>query len=151
MKEFITINGYGVKDRIARKFIDYVFPENFGAVGNGITDDTAAIQAALTEAEVAETLAQAKAVIDGIKTKAQYEAEEAEAAAKALEAVKTTAKEELASYKSSELYREAEQAQLAQAVEAGKAAVYGLGQELVADHVIPRPHSDVEKLLPAIK
>ena len=36
------------------------------------------------------------------------------------------------------------------AVEAGSAAAHSLG-EVIATHVIPRPHSDVEKLLPTIK
>ena len=36
------------------------------------------------------------------------------------------------------------------AVEAGSANASRLG-ELVATHVIPRPHSDVEKILPALK
>lgn len=36
------------------------------------------------------------------------------------------------------------------AVEAGGAAAGALG-EVVATHVIPRPHSDVEKILPALK
>ena len=36
------------------------------------------------------------------------------------------------------------------AVEAGAAAAVRLG-EVVAQHVIPRPHADVEKILPAIK
>ena len=36
------------------------------------------------------------------------------------------------------------------AVEAGGAAASSLG-EVVATHVIPRPHSDVEKLLPTLK
>ncbi|MBQ8908538.1 MAG: BMC domain-containing protein [Clostridia bacterium] len=36
------------------------------------------------------------------------------------------------------------------AVEAGSAAAAGLG-EVIATHVIPRPHADVEKLLPSIK
>jgi ethanolamine utilization protein EutM len=36
------------------------------------------------------------------------------------------------------------------AVEAGGAAAARLG-EVVATHVIPRPHSDVEKILPAVK
>ena len=36
------------------------------------------------------------------------------------------------------------------AVEAGAANASRLG-ELVATHVIPRPHSDVEKILPALK
>lgn len=35
------------------------------------------------------------------------------------------------------------------AVEAGTSAASRLG-ELVAQHVIPRPHSDVEKILPSI-
>ena len=36
------------------------------------------------------------------------------------------------------------------AVESGTAAATALG-EVIATHVIPRPHADVEKLLPAIK
>ena len=36
------------------------------------------------------------------------------------------------------------------AVEAGSAAAHSLG-EVIATHVIPRPHADVEKLLPSIK
>ena len=36
------------------------------------------------------------------------------------------------------------------AVEAGAAAANVLG-EVIATHVIPRPHADVEKLLPIIK
>ncbi len=36
------------------------------------------------------------------------------------------------------------------AVEAGSAAAARLG-EVIATHVIPRPHSDVEKILPSIK
>lgn len=36
------------------------------------------------------------------------------------------------------------------AVESGAEAAGRLG-ELVATHVIPRPHSDVEKILPAVK
>ncbi len=36
------------------------------------------------------------------------------------------------------------------AVEAGNASASALG-EIVAVHVIPRPHNDVEKILPALK
>ena len=36
------------------------------------------------------------------------------------------------------------------AVEAGESSGRALG-EIIATHVIPRPHADVEKLLPAIK
>ena len=39
---------------------------------------------------------------------------------------------------------------LVAAVEAGGAAASRLG-EVVATHVIPRPHEDVEKLLPVLK
>ena len=36
------------------------------------------------------------------------------------------------------------------AVETGAAAAGSLG-EVIATHVIPRPHTDVEKILPALK
>ena len=36
------------------------------------------------------------------------------------------------------------------AVEAGSASAAGLG-EVIATHVIPRPHGDVEKILPSLK
>ena len=36
------------------------------------------------------------------------------------------------------------------AVEAGAATASGLG-EIIATHVIPRPHTDVEKILPSLK
>ena len=36
------------------------------------------------------------------------------------------------------------------AVEAGNASASRLG-EIIATHVIPRPHGDVEKILPALK
>lgn len=35
------------------------------------------------------------------------------------------------------------------AVAAGAAAAAAVGEEVVSTHVIPRPHADVEKLLPA--
>ena len=37
------------------------------------------------------------------------------------------------------------------AVEAGGNAANAIGGEVIATHVIPRPHADVEKLLPSIK
>ena len=45
---------------------------------------------------------------------------------------------------------EAADAMVKAAVEAGSAAATALG-EVIATHVIPRPHADVEKLLPTIK
>ena len=45
---------------------------------------------------------------------------------------------------------EAADAMVKAAVDAGTAAATALG-EVIATHVSPRPHADVEKLLPAIK
>ena len=45
---------------------------------------------------------------------------------------------------------EAADAMVKAATEAGSAAAGRLG-EIVAVHVIPRPHADVEKILPALK
>ena len=40
--------------------------------------------------------------------------------------------------------------EIAEAVEAGSSSAQRLG-EVIATHVIPRPHADVEKILPALK
>ena len=90
-----------------------------------ISNGNVAIDAATTEVKVAEALAAAKEVIDGIKTKAEYEAEAAEALANA----KADAKEALASYKSADLYREAEQTALAAAIKAGNTAIDAASSE----------------------
>ena len=45
---------------------------------------------------------------------------------------------------------EAADAMLKAAVETGYAAASSLG-EVIATHVIPRPHTDVEKILPVLK
>ena len=82
-----------------------------------------AINACETVEAVSEALVAAKTTIDGIKTKAEYEALEEAAKAKELAEAKTNAVNELEGYKASDLYREAEQALLASAVEAGKTAI----------------------------
>ena len=53
-------------------------------------------------------------------------------------------------YSTEKSAEEAMYAEIKAAVEAGAAAASSLG-EIVATHVIPRPHADVEKLLPIIK
>ena len=85
------------------------------AINNGKT----AIDAANSTAEVQAALASAKETIDGIKTKAQYEAEEAQA----LLEVKSNAKAELEAYKAADLYRNAEKELLAAAINSGKTAI----------------------------
>lgn len=59
MKEFQILNGYKVKDGVARTYLDemkikvdpmfngFVTPEEFGAVGDGVADDTSAISSAI--------------------------------------------------------------------------------------------------------
>ena len=80
----------------------------------------AAIDAAVDVAAVDSALSAAKTVIDGIKTDAELTAEE-EAAA--LAAAKTDAKAALDSYTNPADYREAQKAELATAIEAGKTAI----------------------------
>ena len=81
------------------------------AAGKDAIDDATDIDG------VNSALAAAKAAIDEIKTDTQLTEEEALAAAK------TEAKEELESYKDLGDYREAQKAELADAIEAGKAAI----------------------------
>ena len=80
----------------------------------------AAIDAALNEADINSALASAKTNIDSLKTKAQYEEEEA---AVALNQAKTAAKSELEGYKNASDYRESEATQLATIVSNGKTAI----------------------------
>ena len=105
-----------------------------------------AIEAAETEAIVAEVLAAAKTTIDALKTKAQYEAEEAEAAVKALAAAKEAAVAELASYKAAADYREAEQAQLAAAIEAGNTAINAAATEVAVAEALAAAKTTIDAL-----
>ena len=88
-------------------------------LATAINNGKAAIDAANSTAEVQAALASAKETIDGIKTKAQYEAEEAQALLNA----KTTAKSQLEAYKDADLYRDAEKELLAAAINSGKTAI----------------------------
>ena len=51
MSEFKKFQGYGIKDATARDLIEksktFVTPEMYGAIGNGVADDTKAIQDAI--------------------------------------------------------------------------------------------------------
>ncbi len=87
---------------------------------NAIEAGHAAIDAAADEEAVAEALANAKAVIDAIKTDAELDEEEA---AEALANAKAAARTELQNYKDPADYREAQQAELATAIAAGNAAI----------------------------
>ena len=101
------------------KSADLYYEAEQAELAAAIAAGNTAIIAADTEAKVAEALAAAKAVIDAIKTIVKYEEEAVAALAKA----KVDAKAALASYKSADLYREAEQAQLAAAIAAGNTAI----------------------------
>ena len=86
------------------------------AVANGKT----AIDNATDLAGVEAALANAKTVIDEIKTDAEFTAEET---AQALANAKTTAKATLESYKDASAYRDAQKTELATAVANGKTAI----------------------------
>jgi len=82
-----------------------------------------AIDAAESEAEAAAAVEAAKAAMDAIKTDAQLDQEEAEAAAAALAQAKEEAKKAVAEYKNADDYRDAEKAELAEAIEAANTAI----------------------------
>ena len=100
-----------------------------------IIDGKTNIQQAQDFAGVASALADAKALLDDVKTDAEYTAEEQgqggeqdDPAAKALAEAKKNAKTDLASYKDSKdltLYRDEQKEELAQIVEQGSASIDG--------------------------
>lgn len=69
MADFTSINGYNVKDKIAREAISNLLsktltPEDYGAVGDGVTNDSDAIKAMFAEANATKTPVK----FDGTKT-----------------------------------------------------------------------------------
>ena len=85
-----------------------------GIVDKAVTD----IEACSAEADAAQIVTEAKTAIDQVKTNAEYEAEEAQAA---LGEAKSVAITELESYKDPSLYRDAEKEELSQVVTEEKA------------------------------
>ena len=110
-------------------------------LADAIAAGNAAIDAAADADAIAEALADTKAALDAIKTDAELTAEEALADAK------TAAKEELASYKNADDYRDAQKAELADAIGAGNAAI-----DAAADaDAIAAALADAKAALDAIK
>ena len=110
-------------------------------LADAITAGNAAIDAATDLDAAAAALADAKAALDAIKTDAELTAEEALAAAKA------AAKEELASYKNADDYRDAQKAELADAITAGNAAIDAAADEDAIDAAL----ADAKAALDAIR
>ena len=82
-----------------------------------------AIDLAESEDAVEKEVIDAKALIDTLKTDAEYKAEEEAAAAAALAEAKAEAKAEIEGYKDADDYRAAEQTELAAVIEAAKTAI----------------------------
>ena len=87
-----------------------------GIVDKAVTN----IEACSAESDAAQIVTEAKTAIDQVKTNAEYEAEEAQAA---LDEAKSAAITELESYKDPSLYRDAEKEELSQVVTEEKAKI----------------------------
>lgn len=107
-----------------------------------IKSGTASIKAAATLSAVQTAYNNAISQIDALKTKAQYEAEERaqqeaeEAARRALQEAKDNAKASLSVYKDLAYYRTAEQIQISQIVEAGRAAIDAAETQYAVESVL---------------
>ena len=88
-----------------------------------IAKANAAIEAATSEEAVEKALLDAKVAIDKIKTDAELDKEESDAAAATLAKAKEDAKTEIAAYKNADDYRDAEKAVLAEEIAKAKAAI----------------------------
>ena len=96
-------------------------------IGGILQNAWAEIDACADEAAINEIVEAAKAEMDEVKTKAEYEAEEDAAAA--LATAKADAKAELAAYKNAGDYREAEKAELAGILENANTAIDACADE----------------------
>ncbi len=105
-----------------------------------------AINAATTPDEVAAALAAAKDEMDGLKTAAQYEEEEATAASQALAKAKTDAITALEGYKDAADYRDAEKTALAEAIEAGTSAINNATTKEAVEEALAAAKAQIDEL-----
>lgn len=101
-----------------------------------IADGKTAIDAAIDKAGVEAALAGAKAAIDEIPTDAELTAAEEQAAAEALATAKAVAKTALDNYANAGDYRDEQKAELAAAIEAGKASIDAAADTAAVDAAV---------------
>lgn len=122
----------------------YVNPEDYreaqkAQLSAAIADGNTAIDAATTKEEVASALANAKLVIDAIKTDATLTAEE-------LAAAKTAAKTELDGYADASKYRKEEKATLANEISEGKNAIDGAETVAAVSEALANAKATIDKI-----
>ena len=135
-----------------KSFDDYRSEEQ-ASLASIIENGIAAIDTATTLDKVQTELNKAKSLIDALKTKAQYEAEEQgqggeqdDPAAKALAEAKTNAKMALDLYMAPSEYREAEKALLLEIQTQGKAAIDAAETEEAVKALLTEYKGKIDKL-----
>ncbi|MDO4869079.1 MAG: fibronectin type III domain-containing protein [Bacillota bacterium] len=111
-------------------------------LADAVEAGTAAINAAADKDAVAAALEAAKAEIDKIKTDAQMTEEEAQA----LQQAKDEAIEALKAYKNAADYREAQQQELAAAIEAGTAAINAAADADAVAAALEAAKAEIDKI-----